>query len=261
MPIDPATLIKVGGSLLGGLLGRSKPKYQIPPYGEIRRQAEAAGFNPLFALANAPGQGFMSANPMGAAISDAALMLGTDMQDAREDELRAENEKLRKQLQEATIRPIVGGLYARNERIPSLVTGKGGASGDLPKEVSDALGSVPLPDTTLDRSVPAYVGGMLLEGPPGWTSPAVMEDEVFGDNPLLAWPYGLAWTGAAAKHNYERLVVGQDGAPDGSRLYVDDLRRSIEEEKERANRVRERRKVNPMMTGPQYPDALPYIGW
>ncbi|SLN24706.1 hypothetical protein PSM7751_00846 [Pseudooceanicola marinus] len=137
--MDPATtasLIKVGGSLLGGLFGRkkSKPKYVVPPYDKIRAALENAGYNPA-AGANAQGAVVSgSQNFMGSAIADAALHLADGMQDkaAQEGEaqkLREENAQLAKKVQDLTIRPRVGGIYSGNVSTPSIRSAMGVSDG------------------------------------------------------------------------------------------------------------------------------------
>lgn len=124
-PIIGGSLISAGASLLGGIFGKSKAKYVTPDYAKIRRKAEAAGFNPLTALTAAPGQVVQSQNYMGSAIADAGLLLADGMAKKAEQEgevskLREQNQKLAEKLQQATLRPRIGGIYAATESTPSL---------------------------------------------------------------------------------------------------------------------------------------------
>lgn len=126
-PLIGSSLIKVGGSLLGGLFGKKEEKYVVPDYAGIRRASEAAGFNPLTALTQGPqGSVVQTGGQMGQAISDAALLLADDLKGREEDKLRLENlrmqnEKLKQELTDATIRPTIGGVYAQRESVGGAV--------------------------------------------------------------------------------------------------------------------------------------------
>lgn len=119
-----AALIGAGASLLGGLFGKNK---KSDPKVETRRaiqgQAWGArvaskeyGFNPLTLLGvSQPMAGQQEANYMGAAVSDAGMILAdalTRQKDVGRLE-RAErmNEHLRKQVTDLTLRPAVPGVY------------------------------------------------------------------------------------------------------------------------------------------------------
>ena len=123
-PIIGGALINGVGSLLGGLLGSKKVSSRQASRGAIYGQAEGArlaaeklGFNPLTLLAASSAVGgYDSANPMGAALADAAgaLAEGVTAKAEREDELakaREENAKLRERLTQSTIRPRVPGVF------------------------------------------------------------------------------------------------------------------------------------------------------
>lgn len=133
--MDPVTgaLISAGGSILGGILGKPKNEYVVPNYQKIRTKAEAAGFNPLTALAMAPGQVVQSQNFMGSAIADAGLALADGLNTKRKEQgalakLAEENDKLREKVQNMTLRPKVGGVYAQREAIPSVSQAVGGSN-------------------------------------------------------------------------------------------------------------------------------------
>lgn len=128
-----AALVQAGGALLGGLFGRSSNKYVVPNYQAIRDKAEAAGFNPLTALAMAPGQVVQSQNFMGSAIADAGLALADGLaQKAKQNDplekLKRENELLKEKIINVTLRPKVGGVYAQREAIPTLSQAVGGSN-------------------------------------------------------------------------------------------------------------------------------------
>lgn len=225
--IDPATLLSVGGSLLGGLLGRSKPKYVVPPYAKIRAEAEAAGFNPLTALGMAPGSVVMAENPMGSAIADSALMLAesVDRRQQLVQSVQSENTNLRKQVQRMTLRPDVGGIYARRQSVSSIPRSMGasdvssvGINGRLADPVALVAGSaggIAVPDPRLDRASGIYVGSERIEAAPGWSSSQVVEDN-YGD--VAQSVYGLGKLAADLRHTnslrpgmtYGRAISSRD---------------------------------------------------
>jgi hypothetical protein len=132
-PIIGGALISGASSLLGGIFGKSKSEYVVPNYQKIRTKAEAAGFNPLTALAMAPGQVVQSQNFMGSAIADAGLALADGIVAKHKEQgalakLAEENDKLREKVQNMTLRPKVGGVYAQREAIPSVSQAVGGSN-------------------------------------------------------------------------------------------------------------------------------------
>lgn len=161
-------LISGGASLLGGLFGRSSAKKQQRRQNEynkpinIRKRAEEGGFNPLLWA----GQGNIQLQPgpsniMGNAIAQAGLAAANGLTeqaqlDLEKTKLEQDRERLDKLLQEATIRPKVGGIYAKTENVQSIKkTGapllSGGAaasqpSGVIPKENPEML---PEPTTVM----------------------------------------------------------------------------------------------------------------
>lgn len=161
--MDPS-LISAGASLFGGFLGDRQRKkdqrynermiaqqnaYNAPD--AIRARAEKAGFNPLLFMG--PGVGLQNAAPqalggnyLGAAIADAGLMaadaLARQPQRAKLNAFQTENAKLKAQVQNLTLRPKVGGLYAERVVTPSI-----------PKAVNRATASQP------DSVVPSGAAG------------------------------------------------------------------------------------------------------
>lgn len=146
-------LIGAGASLLGGILGnraqkkvnnqniafqrennalqqnlvREQNAYNDPA--ALRKRAEKAGFNPLLfvgpgvgqqmGVANTSAPQIAASNYMGAAVADAGMMIADQMSKNRElarlEKLSAENKKLAEKVQNLTIRPKVGGVYAQRE--------------------------------------------------------------------------------------------------------------------------------------------------
>lgn len=104
-----ATAIKVGGSLLGGLLGRKKTSNRVD-YARLRRDAEAAGFNPLTALIHGGAAGYTqtSAPPLQTAglIMDAANALSDHYKTP--DPVAQERERLEQELLKARIDALQG---------------------------------------------------------------------------------------------------------------------------------------------------------
>jgi hypothetical protein len=120
-------LIGAGASLLGGILGRNAEKKAIAAQNayndpaQIRARAEAAGFNPLLFVGPGVGNQMTTggSNYMGSAIADAGMQIADQMSKNRElarlEKLSAENKKLAEKVQNLTIRPKVGGVYAQRE--------------------------------------------------------------------------------------------------------------------------------------------------
>lgn len=111
-----SALIAAGGSILGGLFGKSDPKDVVPNYAKRRRKAEEAGFNPLTALGVQASVG-QSANYMGSAIADAALLLADGLEKDKEksenEALKAKNKALQEKVTSLTLRPKVPGVYGQ----------------------------------------------------------------------------------------------------------------------------------------------------
>jgi hypothetical protein len=120
-------LIGAGASLLGGILGRNAEKKAIAAQNayndpaQIRARAENAGFNPLLFIGPGVGNQMVTggSNYMGSAIADAGMQIADQMSKNRElarlEKLSAENKKLAEKVQNLTIRPKVGGVYAQRE--------------------------------------------------------------------------------------------------------------------------------------------------
>lgn len=125
-------LVAAGASLLSGIFGRNSEKKAIKKQNEynapiqVRARAEAAGFNPL--LFAGPGVGQQTttggSNYMGEAIANAGLVLADGVQkkkmmDIERSRLKMDQQKLDLLIQNATIRPKSGGVYAGNLSAPS----------------------------------------------------------------------------------------------------------------------------------------------
>lgn len=122
------SLIAAGGSLLGGLLGKEAPTARQNARGHVRGIMEASEkfkINPLTLLGSvgAVGGG-ASQNYMGAAISDAAMILADGMTAQKEagklNQLEQANAQLKTRLTQQTLRPKVGGIYAANQTTPTM---------------------------------------------------------------------------------------------------------------------------------------------
>lgn len=146
-------LIGAGGSLLGGIFGRKKPKVdprqiakQIEGQALGARQAgEKYGFNPLALLGLPVDVGAASSNPaaFGRAIADAALTIGENVgntsRDAENSKLRQANAQLQERVQRLTLRKPVPGVYERNGGAASVSRG-GAVSGGRDAGLSGASG-------------------------------------------------------------------------------------------------------------------------
>lgn len=125
-----AAALSAGSSLLGGLFGKKSAKkaerrqmiYNDPK--NIRKRFEAAGFNPLLGIGPQQPMQFDGTNYMGSAIASAGLALADGMDKEKmvqieRDRLKMEQQKLDALVQNATIRPRSGGIYAGTLSLPS----------------------------------------------------------------------------------------------------------------------------------------------
>jgi len=203
-------VIGAGASLLGGAMAsRGSGKHVVPDYAKIRRKAEAAGFNPLTALTSAPGSAVASQNYMGSAIADAGLILADGMAKKAEktgelQKAREQNAQLKERVQQLTIRPRVGGIYADNVNTPSIRAAVGGGnavSSDVPAGLADhsPLAGDPVgtddllrtgPQLATARDVPAFRAfGHDFYGSGLFSSGQQIEDSV-GEGPVSwVWPF------------------------------------------------------------------------
>lgn len=151
-------VIGAGASLLGGIFG--KPKKQSAEknsYDGIMGQARGArdasdryGFNPLTLLGASSAIGpSTSANYMGNAIADAGMIVADGLAKRSEQlgqitKLTEENELLRKEIQNQTLRPKVAGVYAQRQMTPSLggALGRGGRNGSSEDDSLDYAGDM-----------------------------------------------------------------------------------------------------------------------
>lgn len=120
------SLISAGGSLLGGLFGRNSAKKAQAAQQEydkpinVRARYEEAGINPLLAFGGGvvgQSQPVSTQNYMGSAIADASMMVAQKLTESSEEKevinkLATDNAKLQKDLQAATLRPKVPGIYS-----------------------------------------------------------------------------------------------------------------------------------------------------
>lgn len=224
------------GKVLGGLFGKKKkdptPAQNIVSQAQgAREAADKYGFNPLTMLQYGQPGGAMGGGGGGPSPLASIQMLtdgltGLDDVISGDAARRRAADQLNLDLAQLKLDQARSGValsapgYAVNQFGPSplgvrpvtVQQSNGGPRGGA-REGSDQLhsldahlGDVSVPDPNLDRASPWYTAGGLLESPPGWTSPAYMEDSVWGENPVLSWPYGLAWTGAAVTHNVARMT-------------------------------------------------------
>jgi hypothetical protein len=147
-------LIGAGASLLGGILGRNAEKKAIAAQNayndpaQIRARAENAGFNPLLFIGPGVGNQMTTggSNYMGSALADAGMQIADQMSKNRElarlEKLSAENKKLAEKVQNLTIRPKVGGVYAQREAYNAInrpVTADGGSAQGARLSYGDAV--------------------------------------------------------------------------------------------------------------------------
>lgn len=230
-PIIGSTLLKVGGSLLGGLFGKKKTvsaqensRQGIMGQAQGARQAAAEyGFNPLTLLgvSSAIGPSQLD-NTMGQAIADAALLAADSLSGREEDKLRLENlrlqnERLKSEVMNLTLRPKVGGVYAGTESTPSLRQALGASDAqdsDRGHPLYGQLGRIATPDPKLDRANPAFFLGLNWEATPGFSPGSVWEDR-YGDTPM-SWPVAAGQMLADIGYNLHKAFNYARGYAQGS---------------------------------------------
>lgn len=178
-------LIKAGGSLVGGLLGKDAPKPSamvVSHLKGVREGAERYGFNPLAVLGavGGPTMGQAPANYMGAAIADAFGGIADAYTASAEDEaekqrLEAENEELRRKVNFETIRPENPGLFEKPRGLGVVSTTTGGPRGWVSEYEADFVGNRVRErvDGGYDMHNPARTTVMM---PFGETTPAQQSD-------------------------------------------------------------------------------------
>lgn len=161
----------------------------------LRAAAEKGGFNPLAVFQNLPGGGQVSSfgiatpslassavqspsagyiqpsNHFGAALSDAAMLIGNAWASSKNLKSLTKYNKAKDTLQSfrvdatASLRPKTGGVYSKSETTRfGLGVAAGAARTDKPVDV---------PDMYLDRVSGYYAGGNYVPGVTGWTPNAV----------------------------------------------------------------------------------------
>ncbi|TXG97570.1 MAG: hypothetical protein E6R08_06710 [Nevskiaceae bacterium] len=161
-------LIGAGGSLLGGLFGKSKTisagDNMYSHVGGVMQAAERFGFNPLTLLGVTPGMGQVVSpqNYMGQAIADSALLVADSIAAKKADQtakkaqdLEAANAKLNSQIRDLTLRPKIGGVYAQRQSSPTLRQALG-AEDETSGEATAGLPG----DSDASRVPDDFVGGI-----------------------------------------------------------------------------------------------------
>jgi len=207
-PIIGGAIVKGVGGLLGGLLGKKKapsPAQNIESHMQgIRLGAEKYGFNPLAWAGTGAVTGSAPPNYMGAAIADATASIADAwsnkaFNNAQLDQLEMQNEKLRRDLTDATIRPTVPGLYSRVSYAPAPNRqGDGVAASADPSALGGVVNIEGLPLRpewgevleTGPGDLPTVVEGSLDDRPteigPVQNQPWFKEMQV-GDNTVKVW--------------------------------------------------------------------------
>lgn len=229
-----APIIGAVGSLLGGFLNKPKNEYVVPDYQQIRDKAEAAGFNPLFAMANAPGQVVQSGGYMGSAVSDAAMIMADAVSKqsgaGKLSQAQAQNRALSKQVQSLTLRPKIGGIYAQRGVTPNLKQALGVgdvlqgvrrsavADPDLRAARSDNGGRTgsdqlrPLPDTVavdprreVDNAKVTTTSGFMVVDNPNFDFP-IYVPSLDGDEALSMGEAPMAGLAIGGSYLYDRYI-------------------------------------------------------
>ena len=240
--MNPA-LIQAGGSILGGLLGKSKAlkpsESMLSHVKGVMQASERFGFNPLTLLGVAnPGHYGADNSSMGAAVSDAAMYLGdalakkTDA--AKLQQVAAERDRLQDQVVGLTVRPKVPGIYGPlwmgGPRAPAAASSGGVSStgGPARTPVVRAGGDPrPLIEThplderrDVDNKAMTTTGGFMTVSNPNLPFD-VYVPTLDGDEALdvTQWPTaalalgtsGALWAGGAMRNATDRMGWTTDG--------------------------------------------------
>lgn len=209
-PIIGGALIKGGGGILGGLLGGKPPTPSMNIVSHmkgIRQGAEKYGFNPLAWAGTGAVMGSAPPNYMGAAIADATASVADAwsnkaFNNAQLDQLEMQNEKLRRDLTDATIRPTVPGLYGRGGvggGPLGAATPKGGWLSDYENPdagpESRARDSDGLYESRLNEKTVITLGNGITTTPASMSDAEAVEKR-YGD--VGSWIYGIGVASADA---------------------------------------------------------------
>ena len=172
MAFEIATAL-IGGasSLLGGLFGKPKTTSAGENrYSDVQGAMKAAkefNLNPLTVLGMPPIGPTSTPNYIGQAISDAGLMLADGYAKKAEREgavskLQDENKKLQQKLQQATIRPKVGGVYTQRVQTPTVQEAVEPETRHVREDITTSSGTVvPVP---VGPDLDEVLTGVAIEG-------------------------------------------------------------------------------------------------
>lgn len=214
-------IIGAAGSLIGGAMKSNAAKKaanqerkwavedQAEQFVRLRAAAEKAGFNPLTALGAAPTSGMV--NPtnaaqsyMGEAIATSSLMLADSMSKTaaaatgkKLQNANRANAELSRKLTAATLRPNMGGVFARPSKFGIGPNANGNATNG-----SSNQSAVPLQSNLYDHQ--GKLGGLWLNGawiprPMGFSSGNDIENEL-GDSAAAEFaviPLSTAYSASA----------------------------------------------------------------
>lgn len=169
----------VAGPLVSGLFGsKKKETKQTTDFVQLRKSAEAAGFNPLTALKATGGNGFTTTTHPGLSSGEfIGQALGAGLQAwADYDPMQKERDALEMEMMRAELERIksdtrvaqgfVGGVpSARHEKVPAVAYGAPalGSDGRAPYEAQPASGIPGDEDLLTAQSAEDYFGEL-----PGW---------------------------------------------------------------------------------------------
>lgn len=211
-----SALIGAGASLLGGILGKPKrvsaqtnSRQGILGQAQgAREAAEKYGFNPLTLLGvSSPLGPSEGSNYMGNAISEAGLLLADAVSQRQGagtlSKVQAENQRLRDQVKDLTLRPPVPGVFAQRQA-------------EAASEQPDIEGLRPLPETS------AVDPRRDVDHEPARTTSGFMTV----DNPYAPWPlYFPTLDGDEALQWYDwptlAIGIGANAAARGGRWLYD----------------------------------------
>ncbi len=223
--------MSIFGKLLGAglsIFGANKARKQarqdaLNKFVDLRAAADAGGINVLTALGATGGQGFGAYGSSAPPLASVELLTGAlgDYEDERNGtaDLRRSTDRLNNDLAKIKLEQARSGVYAPPPPKAYAAAGgtvfaestvspyparhvktSGGANnGPFPL----ALGSVAVPDPTLDRGTGVFVNNTYVAGAPGWSSAQVIEDN-YGE--LGGTFYGVAKAAADFSHNRKEYL-------------------------------------------------------
>lgn len=195
-PITLSSLIGAGSSLLGGLFGKGPSSGQQAQshVDGIMAAAEKHKINPLTLLGSvAPQSG--AAPVMGQAIANAGLSIADGMVkkadfDLQAEQLRMQNQRLQKSLEQVTLRPKVAGVYGNeNASSPLVDSNKNQYPDAIVRSADGLLAKDPLDPRRSVQNVPLKTTGGTMRVDNPYLPFDIISLTLDGEEPLQWYDY------------------------------------------------------------------------